>query len=319
MALLLSGRWFRGVLNMSQQTQAIEWPSLVYSEWEGTRDTVHMWTQIVGKTRMVKERLINHWWNVPLYVTPTGLTTSSIPHRGLAFEVAFDFKSHQLRIETSKGEARTIRLYARSVADFYSEYMSTLRSLGIPVRINPVPAEFDDLTPHNEDHHHAAYDPAYVERFHRVLINTDHIFKLFRASFLGKCSPVHFFWGGFDLAVTRFSGRRAPIMPDADPIQREGYSHEVISCGFWPGDRRYKDAAFYSYTAPAPAGFSFEGVRPEAGHWDTKLGEFILTYDDVQHSQSPASDILEFCQSTYEAGAKLAQWDRAALERTAAA
>ena len=304
---------------MSQQTQAFEWPSLVYSEWENTRDTVHMWTQIVGKTRMVKEPLINHWWNVPLYVTPTGLTTSSIPHRGLAFEVAFDFKSHQLRIETSKGEMRTIRLYARSVADFYSEYMSALGSLGIEVRINLVPAEFDDLTPHDKDHHHAAYDPAYVERFHRVLINTDSIFKLFRASFLGKCSPVHFFWGGFDLAVTRFSGRRAPIVPDADPIQREGYSHEVISCGFWPGDRRYKDAAFYSYTAPAPAGLSSEGVRPEAGHWDTKLGEFILTYDDVRHSPSPASDIIEFCQSTYEAGAKLAQWDRAALERTAAA
>ena len=304
---------------MRQQAQAFEWPSLVYSEWENTRDTVHMWTQIVGKTRMAKEPLINHWWNVSLYVTPSGLTTSSIPYPGLAFEIAFDFKSHQLRIETSKGEKRTIRLYARSVADFYSEYLSTLNSLGIKVRINLVPAEFDDLTPHDQDHHHASYDPAYVERFHQVLINTDHVFKLFRSSFLGKCSPVQFFWGSFDLAVTRFSGRRAPIVPDADAITREGYSHEVISCGFWPGDRRYRDAAFYSYTAPAPAGLSSEAVRPDNAHWDTKLGEFILNYDDVRTSHSPESAITEFCQSTYEGGARLAQWDRAALERTAAA
>jgi len=301
------------------QTQAFEWPSLVYSEWENTKDTLHMWTQIVGKTRMAKEPLINHWWNVPLYVTPTGLTTSSIPYRGLAFEIAFDFKSHQLRIETSTGEKRTIRLYVRSVADFYSEYLSTIDSLGIKVRINPVPAEFDDLTPYDQDHHHSAYDPVYVERFHRVLINTDHVFKLFRASFLGKCSPVHFFWGSFDLAVTRFCGRPAPVAPDIDAITREGYSHEVISCGFWPGDRRYKNAAFYSYTAPAPAGLSSESVRPDNARWDTKLGEFILNYDDVQNSQSPAAAIMEFCQSTYEAGAKLAQWDRAALERTAVA
>jgi len=304
---------------MRQQNEPFEWPPLVYSEWENSRDTLHMWTQIVGKTRMAKEPLINHWWNVPLYVTPTGLTTSSIPYRGLAFEIAFDFTSHQLRIETSKGEQRTIRLYARSVADFYSEYMATLGSLGIKVRINPVPAEFDDLTPHDKDHHHAAYDPAYVQRFHRVLINADHVFKSFRASFLGKSSPVHFFWGSFDLAVSRFSGRRAPVSADADAITREGYSHEVISCGFWPGDRRFKDAAFYSYTAPSPAGLASEDVHPDSAHWDTKLGEFILTYDDARNTPSPESAVLEFCQTTYEAGAKLAQWDRAALERTVAA
>ena len=304
---------------MHQQTQAFEWPPLVYSEWENTRDTVHMWTQIVGKTRMVKSPLVNHWWNVPLYVTPTGLTTSSIPYSGLAFEIAFDFKSHELRIETSKGEKRTIRLYARSVADFYSEYVSTLGSLGIKFRFNLVPAEFDDLTPHDQDHHHAAYDAAYVERFHRVLTRADHLLKLFRSFFIGKCSPVHFFWGSFDLAVSRFSGRPAPIVPGADAITREGYSHEVISCGFWPGDRRYKDAAFYSYTAPAPSGLSSEGVRPAAAHWDTKLGDFILNYDDARRSDSPESAIMEFCQSAYEAGAKLAQWDRAALERSVAA
>jgi hypothetical protein len=275
-----------------------------------------MWTQIVGKTRMKLEPLVNHWWNVALYVTPAGLTTSAIPYAGKTFEVDFDFNAHRLTIVTSDGRLRAVPLYARSVADFYEEYMSALQSLGIQVQINTVPAEFDDLTPHDQDRHHASYDADAVGRFHRVLLHSEKAFKKFRARFIGKCSPVHFFWGSFDLAVTRFSGRRAPEQPNADPITREGYSHEVSSCGFWPGDRRFKNAAYYSYAAPTPAGMSEQRVRPPAAYWDTQvLNEFILKYEDVRSAGSPQSDIQGFCQSTYEAAANLAKWDRAALER----
>jgi hypothetical protein len=266
---------------------------------------------------MAREPLVNHWWNVTLYVTPVGLSTSSIPYHDRTFEVEFDFASHRLRVRTSDGDERILKLYARSVADFYAEYMGALRELGIEVQINRTPAEFDDTTPHDEDRHHAAYDEQYVERFRKILVQSDRILKKFRGRFLGKCSPVHFFWGAFDLAVTRFSGRRAPEQPAADHMTREGYSHEVISCGFWPGDRRFKEPAFYAYTAPTPAGFSNEPVRPKAAYWETQLGEFILKHEDVRASQSPEGSILDFCQSTYEAGAKLANWDRSLLERQA--
>jgi Family of unknown function (DUF5996) len=302
-------------MNAMFQQQNPDWPPLPFAEWENTCDTVHMWTQIVGKTRMAKEPLLNHWWNVALYVTPVGLTTSSIPYKQTAFEIEFDFVSHQLRIRTRDGERSVIGLYARSVADFYREYMSALSSLGVKVRINRTPAEFDDTTPYDEDHHHASYDVEYVERFRRILIATDRTLKEFRTRFLGKSSQVHFFWGSFDLAVTRFSGRPVPDQPNVDPITREAYSHEVISCGFWPGDRRFKNPAFYSYSVPAPPGLALEPVRPKAAHWDQQLGEFILAYDDVRITDSPRAAILEFCQSTYEAGAKLANWDRTALER----
>ena len=274
-----------------------------------------MWTQIVGKTRMALEPLVNHWWNVALYVTPVGLTTSLISYHDKSLEVDFDFIRHRLLITTSDGQERIIRLYARSVADFYAEYMSALRSVGLEFHIDRTPAEFDDVTPYDQDHHHAAYDEKYVERFREILIRADRVLKTFRAPFLGKCSPVHFFWGSFDLAVTRFSGRRAPQQPDADPITREGYSHEVISCGFWPGDRRFKNAAFYSYTAPSPAGLADEPVRPAGAYWDKQLGEFILKYDDARAAKPVEQAILDFCQSTYEAGAKLAKWDRSSLER----
>ena len=216
---------------MSLNSSSPDWPPLPFAEWERTYDTVHMWTQIVGKTRMAREPLINHWWSVTLYVTPLGLTTSSIPYRGKTFEIEFDFVSHRLRIITSDGREYIMRLYARSVADFFSEYMAALRSLGIEIHIDPKPAEFDDTTPYDQDQHHASYDREYVERFRRILIQSDRILKKFRATFIGKCSPVHFFWGSFDLGVTRFSGRRAPEQPNADPGTREGYSHEVISCG----------------------------------------------------------------------------------------
>jgi len=294
-----------------------DWPPLPFADWEDTCDTLHMWTQIVGKTRLALTPLENHWWNVPLYVTPRGLSTSPIPFRHETFEVEFDFLAHQLAVRTSQGEERSLGLFPRSVADFYGEYMASLRSLGIEVKIRRIPDEFDDNTPFDEDQHHASYDAGQVESFRRILVNADRIFKEFRSRFLGKCSPVHFFWGSFDLAVSRFSGRRAALAKDADPITREAYSHEVISCGFWPGDRRFKHAAFYSYTSPAPSGIENEPVRPSAARWDTQLGEYILEYDAVRAAASADETILDFCQSAYEAGAKLAQWDHDALERGA--
>jgi hypothetical protein len=222
-------------LSMRCTLTSPDWPPLPFSEWEGTCDTLHMWTQIVGKTRLALTPLENHWWNVPLYVTPRGLSTSPIPIRRETFEVEFDFLAHKLSVRTSRGEERSLDLFPRSVADFYAEYMAVLRSLGIEVKIRAIPDEFDDNTPFDKDQHHASYDAAHVENFRRILVNVDRIFKEFRSRFLGKCSPVHFFWGSFDLAVTRFSGRRAQLAPNADRITREAYSHEVISCGFWPG------------------------------------------------------------------------------------
>jgi len=293
-----------------------DWPALTFSDWEGTCDTLHMWTQIVGKTRLALTPLENHWWNVTLYVTPRGLSTSAIPFRHESFDVEFDFIAHKLAIRTSEGKERNIALIPRSVADFYSEYMADLRSLGIEVSIHRMPDEFDDTTPFDEDTHHASYDVKHVESFRRILMNSDRIFKVFRSRFIGKCSPVHFFWGSFDLAVSRFSGRRAPQREGADAMTREGYSHEVSSCGFWPGDRRFKNAAFYSYTAPSPAGLDKRSIEPQAAHFDNQLGEFIFKYDDMRTGESPDQALLEFCQSTYEAGATLAHWDRDALERT---
>jgi hypothetical protein len=295
-----------------------DWPALPFAEWEGTCDTLHMWTQIVGKTRLALTPLENHWWNVPLYVTPRGLTTSAIPYGPGAFAVDFDFIAHELWIRTSADREVSMRLYPRSVADFYTQYMAALRSLGIEVHIHRVPCEFDDLTPFDQDQHHASYDAEYVDRFRRILIQCERVFKEFRSPFLGKCSPVHFFWGSFDLAVTRFSGRTAPQKEGVDRVTREAYSHEVTSCGFWPGDRRFKEAAFYAYSAPSPPGLEAEPVRPDAAYWDRQLGEFILKYDDVRTAAAPDQSILDFCESAYEAGAKLAQWDRAHLERATA-
>jgi hypothetical protein len=303
---------------------ALETPdctALPVEEWEATCDTLHMWTQIVGKTtlarktRLAQTPLENHWWNVPLYVTPRGLSTSAVPYRRDTFEVEFDLIGHKLLIRTSGGNEHCIRLFPRSVADFYSEYMAALESLGVEVKIRRTPVEFDDNTPFDQDRRHASYDHEYVERFRRILVQSDRIFKQFRSRFLGKSSPVHFFWGSFDLAVTRFSGRRAPQRKDADLVTREAYSHEVISCGFWPGDRRFKDAAFYAYSAPSPPGLDQESVLPKAAHWDHQLGEFILKYDDVRAVPLPDQAVLDFCQSTYEAGAKVARWDRDILER----
>ena len=292
------------------------WPSLPLEEWKETYATLHMWTQIVGKIRLVQSPLINHWWQVPLYVSARGLTTSSIPYEARSFEIEFDFIDHQLLIKTSDGITKTIALVPRSVADFYSELMVTLRSLGIEVEITARPDEVPNPIPFAEDHVHAAYDPEYANRFWRILVQVDRVFKEFRSRFIGKCSPVHFFWGSFDLAVTRFSGRRAPARVGADSITREAYSHEVISHGFWPGSGNIQSPAFYSYTAPEPAGLPQEKIRPESAFYNPETGGFILLYDDVRQADSPDEVLMDFLESTYEAGAKLAKWDRSSLERT---
>lgn len=290
------------------------WPSLPLSSWKETYATVHMWTQIVGKVRLRLTPLVNHWWNVPLYVTARGLTTSRIPYGERAFELWFDFVEHQLVLQTNHGLVKTLALEPRSVAEFYKEFMELLRSAKIEVEIWKMPAEIPDPIAFDQDRVHASYDRASVEKFWRILLSVDTVFNEFRARFIGKCSPVHFFWGSFDLAVTRFSGRRAPERSGADVITREAYSHEASSVGFWPGGS-VQDAAFYSYAAPEPQGFKGEQARPDAAFYDRELGEFLLMYDDVRKAESPTASLLEFCQSTYEVAATLGKWDRSTLER----
>jgi hypothetical protein len=291
------------------------WPTLPLDSWKDTYATLHMWTQMVGKVRLRLTPLMNHWWNVPLYVTARGLTTSRIPYGQRAFELWFDFMRHQLVLETTDGLLETLPLAPRSVAEFYGEFMRMLQSAGIEVKIWRMPVEIPNPIPFDQDHVHRSYDPASVEKFWRILLSVDAVFSQFRSGFIGKCSPVHFFWGSFDLAVTRFSGRRAPERPGADAMTREAYSHEVSSVGFWPGSGDIKDAAFYSYMVPEPLGFKDAPVRPNAAHYEKQLGEFLLMYEDVRKAESPTASLLEFCQSTYEAGASLGSWDRGALER----
>ena len=293
------------------------WPDLPLAAWQETYDTLHMWTQIVGKIRMTLTPLVNHYWNATLYVTPRGLTTSAIPFPGGIFEIDFDFIGHKLIVETSRGEVRTLDLAPRTVADFYADLMSTLAGLQISVEIHAHPDEVANPIPFAEDRTHKSYDGASVERFHQLLISVDKVFQDFRALFIGKCSPVHFFWGSFDLAVTRFSGRSAP--PRSDPqyqeMMQEAYSREVSSAGFWPGGGEIAGPAFYSYATPAPEGFQDYSVLPRAAFYHPKLGEFLLMYDDIRSAASPESELMKFLQSTYEAGANLGHWDRAALER----
>lgn len=294
------------------------WPSLPLDSWKDTRDTLHMWTQIVGKVRLALTPLVNHWWNVPLYVTARGLTTSLIPYGERSFELRFDFLKHQLVLETSDGTLKALPLTAKSVADFYQEFMSMLGAEDIKVKIWHMPVEIPNPIPFDQDRVHASYDPKSVEKFWRILVSVDAIFNQFRSRFIGKSSPVHFFWGSFDLAVTRFSGRRAPERPGADKMTREAYSHEVSSVGFWPGTSGMSDAAFYSYAAPEPNGFKQASAQPEAAGYNSSLGEFLLPYEDVRKAESPSTSLLQFCQSTYDAAASLGKWDRAALEREAA-
>jgi len=291
------------------------WPALPLDSWQDTRATLHMWTQIVGKVRLALTPLVNHWWNVPLYVTARGLTTSRIPYGEMSFEICFDFLSHQLCLETSKGVSKSLQLVPISVADFHQQFMQLLRSAGIEVKIWRMPVEIPDPIPFDQDSIHASYDPASAEKFWRILSSVDSVFNKFRADFIGKSSPVHFFWGSFDLAVSRFSGRRAPERPGVDAVTREAYSHEVSSVGFWPGTAGVSDAAFYSYTSPAPQGFNEARVHPDAAGFNTQLGEFLLPYEDVRTAESPSAALLDFCRSTYEAGANLGNWDRIAVER----
>jgi len=294
------------------------WPSLDYAAWRDTCATLHMWTQIVGKVRLAKTPWINHSWHVTLYPTARGLTTSPIPDGDRIFEVRFDFVAHELRILTDDGDIRKLELKPQSVAKFYRLIMDALHELGISVEINTTPNELADAIPFERDDKHASYDPEYANRFWRVLLQSSRVFTEFRSGFCGKCSPIHFFWGSFDLAVTRFSGRAAPPHPGGvphlpDKITREAYSQEVSSLGFWPGNDQMPAPIFYSYAYPEPKGFAEATVRPGPASYNPQLHEFILPYDEVRRASSPDEAILEFAQSTYDAASTLANWDRAAL------
>ena len=291
-----------------------DWPILILEEWQDTLATLHMWTQIVGKIRMAQTPLVNHWWNVPLYVSARGLTTSPMPYRDRIFEIKFDFIDHQLRVECSDGASKTLALRPQSVADFYQEVMSALRDLGIEIKIWPMPVEIPAPIRFDQDQTHKSYDAEYANRYWRALVNVDEVFKQFRSRFIGKVSPVHFWWGSFDHAVTRFSGRVAPARKVDDTWTQEAYSHEVISHGFWPGGNGVQ-AAFYAYAVPEPKGFSESPIKPTAAFYSQDMKEFFLPYDAVRQSPLPETALMDFLESTYEAGAKLAKWDRKALER----
>jgi hypothetical protein len=296
------------------------WPGLPLDAWSDTCATLHMWTQIVGKIRLVQSPWVNHSWHVALYVTARGLTTSPIPYGSRTFQVDFDFIDHQLTVHSSDGRSGGFALVPQPVAAFYARLMQEVEKLDIHVNINQKPNEVADAICFNQDETHRAYDPEYANRFWRVLVQVDRVFKEFRARFVGKSSPVHFFWGAPDLAVTRFSGRKAPEHPGGIPnlpdwVAREAYSREVSSCGFWPGGGAIPYPAFYSYAYPEPAGFPAVTVKPGAAFYSTQLGEFILPYDIVRQSDSPDDTLLDFLQTTYEAAATLAVWDRALLER----
>lgn len=297
------------------------WPALPYGAWQHTASTLHLWTQIVGKIRLAQTPWINHGWQVALYVTARGLTTSSIAFEQRYFDITFDFVDHVLRIDVSDGETGSVALRPRSVSDFFGAVMKELARLGIAVSINERPCEIPNAVSFALDGSHCAYDAEYVQRFWRALVQIDRVMKQFRTGFIGKVSPVHFFWGSFDLAVTRFSGRTAPLfsgnVPGVAPeVMREAYSHEVSSAGFWPGGNGIDYPCFYSYTYPTPAGFKNFTVQPADAFFSEALGEYLLPYDTVRTSPSPETALLSFLQTTYEAAAQCANWDRAALECT---
>ncbi len=297
----------------------VPWPELPLSEWKDTLATVHMWTQVVGKIRLKLTPLVNHWWNVPLYVTARGLTTSAMPYNDRLLQISFDFINHLLVIETTEGSTKTIDLRHCSVAEFYQETMAALESLKMPMTIWTTPVEVPDRIPFEEDQKHATYDPEYMQRCWRILVQTNKVLTKFRSRFIGKVSPVHFFWGAFDMAVTRFSGRPAPLHPGVPNcgvfVMQEAYSHEVSSCGFWPGDGLVDNPAFYSYSYPEPQGFKEYAIQPREAYYHTGISEFLLPYDVVRSSSSPGEVLLSFLQSTYEAAATCSGWDRQALER----
>jgi hypothetical protein len=288
------------------------WPPLPLNEWQPTYRTLHMWAQIVGKIRMTLSPPMNHWWHVALYVNSRGLTTGPIPYAPGVFEIQFDFQRHELHISTTEGPGASRPLRAESVASFHSGIFEALARSGIAVRINPMPQEVPDPVPFNRDYANCSYDPRYANRLWRILVSSAKVLQQFRGRFTGKCSPVHFFWGSFDLACTRFSGRPAPARKGA--ISGPAYSHEVSSAGFWPGGGAVDGPAFYSYTVPQPPGMEAQPVRPAGATWNAPLSEFILMYDQVRLAESPEEALSEFLESTYDAGARLAKWDRAALE-----
>jgi hypothetical protein len=305
---------------MSTKVVLDPWPSLPLDAWSDTCATLHRWLQIVGKIRLAQTPWTNHSWHVTLYLTSRGLTTSAIPYGTRTFEIHFDFIGHRVGIGTSDGGIAGFPLEPQSVARFYHRLMEEMARVGVRVRINTRPNEVPDAIPFDSDETHHAYDPEYANRFWRVLVQADRVFKTFRARFVGKCSPVHFFWGAPDLAVTRFSGRPAPPHPGGvpnlpDAVAREAYSHEVSSCGFWPGGGAVDHPAFYAYAYPEPSGFAEASVRPAAAFYSRELREFILPYDAVRTARSPDETLLDFLQSTYEAAADRAGWDRKALER----
>jgi hypothetical protein len=296
------------------------WPELPYQDWKDTYATLHLWTQIVGKYRLVQSPWLNHSWHATFYVTSRGLTTSAIPYGSAQFDMQFDFVSHRLWIHTPDKDGESVELRSRSVANFYAELQAKLQKLGIAIQIHPIPNEMEVAIPFDKDEQHATYDPEYANRFWRIVLSADRVFKEFRSRFIGKCSPVHFFWGSFDLAVTRFSGRKAPEHPGNVPhlpdwVAKEAYSHEVSSCGFWPGSEQAPDPAFYAYAYPEPPGFKEVNVLPAEATYHPVLREFLLPYDAVRKSSTPEKTLLDFMQSTYEAAADLAKWDRAALEK----
>ena len=289
------------------------YPPLLLDEWQDTNDTLQLWTQIAGKIRLTQTPLLNEWWNTTLYLTPHGLTTSAMPYKNESFSIDFDFINHQLLVETSFDKGFSIKLEPMSVADFYNKLFDNLKSGGIEIKITAIPDEVENPIPFAEDTIHASYNAEYANRFWRILLKIDQVFKQFRARFAGKCSPVHFFWGSFDLAVTRFCGRDAPPREEADRITRIAYDREVISHGFWAG-KGLGEAAFYAYAAPAPQGYGEQKVLPEAAFYSKEMSEYFLKYEDVRNSENPDQMILDFMQSTYEAGANLANWDRENLE-----
>ena len=295
------------------------WPELPLAEWKDTYDTLHMWTQIVGKIRLALTPLVNHWWNTALYVTPHGFTTSAMSYKGRLFQINFDFIAHLLLIEVDDGSMKTIPLRPHSVAEFYQEMLAALGSLGMPLTIWTTPVEVPDRTPFERDHKHAAYDPEYAQRFWRILAQTSRVFAEFRSRFIGKASPVHFFWGAFDLAVTRFSGRQAPSHPGVQNCPRfvmvEAYSHEVSSCGFWPGGGPVNEPVFYAYAYPEPQGFKDHTIMPAEAFYHNGMSEFVLPYEVVRTATSPDDVLMSFLQSSYEAAATCAKWDRHTLER----
>jgi len=293
------------------------WPPLPLDDWRDTRDTLHMWTQIVGKICLALTPRVNHFWNITLHLTSRGLTTPPLAYQGRTFTMVFDFLEHALIIDTSDGARESIPLRPETVADFYQRLMGTLRGLGIDVRIWTMPVEVPEPIRFDQDTVHRSYDPAAARTFWEILLAIQPVFESFRCEFIGKCSPVHFFWGSFDLAVTRFSGRLAPVRPGADAITREAYSHEVISHGWWPGGGPVNEPAFYAYAAPEPAGLKTAAVQPAAARYNTDLSEFILSYEAVRTSATPEADLRAFLRTTYDAAANLARWDRDSLERAA--